>query len=277
MTLRQSQFVDSVPYIVATELGLLEGIDLVVHRTTGSEEQLQQLLTGDVDLVVTAIDNLFEWARLGADVRLLAQVERTTALSVYARPDIASFAALDGCRFGVDALHNGFALLARHLFADAGIDAQFIVVGGVRERLDALLAGHVDATLLGSPFDMLAEQAGTLALANVNELIPGLPGQGVIARAGAIGSDELGKYLKALQGAVEAADIMSDGGGVELLIRNGFGSTASAMWAERPRSLAVDPAGLALLTNIRERLGLLPPGVAIDSLSDPEPLRSVTN
>ena len=59
MTLRQSQFVAPVPLVVARELGLLDDIDLDTHRTTGSPEQLTGLLAGDIDIAVTAIDNLF--------------------------------------------------------------------------------------------------------------------------------------------------------------------------------------------------------------------------
>lgn len=61
MTLRISYFVPSAPLLAARERGLLDGIDLIEMRTPGSPAQLAGLATGELDLVVTAIDNLFEW------------------------------------------------------------------------------------------------------------------------------------------------------------------------------------------------------------------------
>ena len=93
-------------------------------------------------MVVTAIDNLFEWTRAGADLRLVAQIEATTPLGLHARGDVDSLADLAGCRFAVDAPDNGFALIAKRLLRDAGVEVNYVVVGGVRERLEALLGGE---------------------------------------------------------------------------------------------------------------------------------------
>jgi hypothetical protein len=86
MTLRLSYFVPPPALVAARERGLLDGIDLIETGTTGSAEQLTGLLEGSLDVVITAIDNLFEWTRVGADVRLVAQVESTTPLGVFSRP-----------------------------------------------------------------------------------------------------------------------------------------------------------------------------------------------
>ena len=75
MILRQSHFVPPVSYLLAAELGFLRDVEVVPTRTPSSAEQLRALLAGEQDMVVTAIDNLFEWTRAGADLRLVAQVE----------------------------------------------------------------------------------------------------------------------------------------------------------------------------------------------------------
>ncbi|MET0780077.1 MAG: ABC transporter substrate-binding protein [Microbacterium sp.] len=273
MTLRQSQFVPPVPLIVARELGLLDDIDLVTRRTTGSPEQLAGLLTGEIDIAVTAIDNLFAWAAAGADVRLVAQTEQTTPLGIYARPAIGRLADLDGSRFAVDAATNGFSLVARYLLEREGITVDYVEVGGVKERLDSLLAGDVTATLLGPPFDAAARDAGAPLLATVAEVLPAFPGQGLVVRAELSGSEELGAYLHMLRLAVDTGAVMSDAEGVALLERAGFGAAAAAAWASRPRTLEVDPEGLTLLSEIRSRLGLMPSGISLEDLHDPAPLR----
>ena len=276
MSLRQSHFVPPVSYLLADELGLLQGVEVVPTRTTSSAEQLRALLAGEQDVVVTAIDNLFEWTRAGADLRLVAQIEASTPLGIHAGPDAKSLADLAGCRFAVDAPDNGFALIAKRLLWDAGVEVEFVVVGGVRERLDALLDGSADATLLGPPFDKLAEQAGFDPVVDVNSLLPELPGQGLVVRAEILESEELQRYLGALVRGVEAGESMADSEGIELLERRGYQAAAASAWGARARTLEVDPRGLQLLTEIRRSLNMLPPGSGLEVLCDAEPLRRAT-
>lgn len=276
MILRQSHFVSPVSYLLAAELGFLRGVEVLPTRTPSSAEQLRALLAGEQDMVVTAIDNLFEWTRAGADVRLVAQVEQTTQLGIHAGGDVESLADLAGCRFAVDAPDNGFALIAKRLLLDAGVEVDYVVVGGVRERLDALLGGKVDATLLGPPFDKLAEQAGMRRVVDVNALLPELPGQGLVVRAELLASAELERYLGALVRGVAAGESMADAEGIELLERCGYQTAATAAWGTRARTLTVDQRGLGLLTGIRRSLGMLPPDIGLEELCDGEPLLRAT-
>ncbi len=276
MILRQSHFVPPVSYLLAAELGFLRDVEVVPTRTPSSAEQLRALLAGEQDMVVTAIDNLFEWTRAGADLRLVAQVEQTTPLGIHAGGDVESLADLAGCRFAVDAPDNGFALIAKHLLRDAGVEVDYVVVGGVRERLDALLGGQVDATLLGPPFDKLAEKAGMRRVVDVNALLPELPGQGLVVRAELLASAELERYLGALVRGVAAGESMTDAEGIELLERCGYQAAATAAWGARARTLAVDQRGLGLLTGIRRSLGMLPPDIGLEELCDGEPLLRAT-
>jgi len=274
--LRQSHFVPPVSYLLAAELGFLRDVEVLPTRTPSSAEQLRALLAGEQDMVVTAIDNLFEWTRAGADVRLVAQVEQTTQLGIHAGGDVESLADLAGCRFAVDAPDNGFALIAKHLLRDAGVEVDYVVVGGVRERLDALLGGQVDATLLGPPFDKLAEKAGMRRVVDVNALLPELPGQGLVVRAELLASAELERYLGALVRGVAAGESMTDAEGIELLERCGYQAAATAAWGARARTLAVDQRGLGLLTGIRRSLGILPPDIGLEEICDGEPLLRAT-
>lgn len=233
MTLRVSYFVPPEPLVQAKARGLLDGVELDEIRTTGSPAQLAGLLDGTVDVAATAIDNLFEWVRAGADVRLLAQVEATTPLGIYADQAVESLADLGGQRFAVDAFTNGFALVARCLLGEADVEVQWVEVGGVKERLDALLAGTADATLLGRPFDGHARQAGKREIVNVQQAFPSFPGQGLVVRAEVLGTPELHEFL------------------------DGLGHAGL---------LPVDPKGLDVLTAIRDSLGLLPAEVVLGDL-----------
>ncbi|MDF2573103.1 MAG: hypothetical protein K0S05_15 [Agromyces sp.] len=233
MTLHLSYFVPPPPHVAARERGLLDGIEVIESRAAGSPAQLAGLLAGELDVVVTAIDNLFEWTRDGADVRLVAQVERTTPLGVFVGSGVESLRELHGRRFAVDAVANGFALVARYLLLQAKADVDYLEIGGVQQRYDALLAGAADATLLGPPFDHLARAAGKHELVSVQEEFPAFPGQGLVVRGDLVADDELSRYLSALW----------QGGLVE-----------------------VEPAGLDTLTGIRDELGLLPEGADLRAL-----------
>lgn len=274
MRLRQSFFVPPAPFVIAQARGLLAaaGISVESHRTRSSGEQLDALLNGEIDLVITAMDNIFVWNQRGADLRIVAQIEATTLLTVYGQPGTRTLSDLAHGRFAVDAMTNGFSLVARRLLEDAGVTASFIEVGGVKERFDALTEGTADGTLLGPPFDELAEHAGMVPLASANASLPGLAGQGVVVRAQRPDTETaaLSAYLGVLNRAIAVADQLSDEEGIALFERNGFpGRSAADAWRTRPRSIVVDPDGIALLESLRADFGLLPDGyTGVASLLD---------
>lgn len=266
MTLRQSHFVPPVPLIVAKRAGLVDERLLQTLRATGSEQQLEALTTGEVDIAVTAIDNLFAWAQQNPDLRLIGQVEETTLLGVFAHEPIDSLSELVGMRFGVDALSNGFSIVAQYILDDARDSIDFEVVGGVKERLDALVAGSIDATLLGPPFDEQARQLGAHEIVSVNSSLPEFPGQGMVVHRRLIDDPRLSEYLDAWDKAIAFSGELSEAQGIELLRDAGFGNSAYSAWTTRPTSLRVSDQGLALLTKMRFELGVLPDTVSLNAL-----------
>ena len=65
--------------------------------------------------------------------------------------------------------------------------------------------------------------------------------------------------------------------GIALLERHGFpGRSAADAWRTRPRSIAVDAAGLSLVETLRARLDLLPVGYAgLDGILDASSARNL--
>ena len=93
-----------------------------------------------------------------------------------------------------------------------------------------------------------------------------------MVRADILESEELGRYLRALAGGVEAGALMPDAQGIGLLERCGYQAGAESAWHSRARTLAVDQRGLELLTGIRQSLGMLQQTVSLEELCDSEPL-----
>ncbi|MFF7656173.1 ABC transporter substrate-binding protein [Streptomyces sp. NPDC007983] len=278
--LRQAVFVPPAVSVVADELGLFAdaGVEVETVLIESSSDQRDRLVGGDVDVGVTAVDNLLVWNRGGGELRVVAQVESTTPLRLVARSSMEEVPDLRGARLGVDAVDNGFAVVLRRLLARRGLesaDCEWVPVGGVRERFEALREGTVDATLLGPPLDELAIREGLVELISVVEEMPDFPGQGVVAGAAALHDGErLSRYL----GALEAARRWLSGApreqALEVLARGGYGTGAArAALRTCPVSLVPVRAGLERIVSMRRELDMLPdPAPRVEDLYDSGPL-----
>ncbi|MCX5435609.1 MULTISPECIES: ABC transporter substrate-binding protein [unclassified Streptomyces] len=272
--------------VVAEELGFYAdvGVDVETVLIESSTDQRDRLLSGNVDVGVTAMDNLVVWNAGGGGLRIVAQVESTTPLELVARPSVDGIEGLRGAVLGVDAVDNGFAVVLRHLLARRGLstaDYTLLPVGGVRERWEALRTESIDATLLGPPLDELAAEAGFVSLAAVEAEVPDYPGQGVVAGPAArkAGGDGLPRYLAALEAARQWLCDASDERVRELLSRGGHGpASVRAALRTRPKSLVPSRAGLERILAMRDGLGLLPqPAPGLSDLYDDELLGAELN
>src|SRR3954470_8521334 len=151
-TLRLLWFVPAPLAVVAQGLKLTSGVTLQAERNPSSDAQYHALASGEADAVVTAMDNVMDWnLRSGGpgDLKIIAQLERTTPLTLVGQKGRTALQELRGGTILVDAPRNGFIVALRARLAEAGIGPETCAlepVGGVKERHDALLAGQGDAT-----------------------------------------------------------------------------------------------------------------------------------
>lgn len=248
---------------VAEALRLAPGAALETVRTRGSDEQFEQLSSGQCDAVITAMDNVFAWnLRPGPqDFCIVAQIERTTPLMLVAQPGIATPADLKGASLLVDAPGNGFVVALRALLQDAGLnegDYRLVEAGGVKERLDALLSGAGQATLLGPPFDVMAIAQGKSVITTVQQSYPIYPGQGLVVRRAALPAlrAELSAWLKSLRGACSATTADAVAMRAALLGGGMDAADADRLMAAVPATLVPDRPGFDVLVTMRKRLGL---------------------
>ena len=203
--------------------------------TQSSDEQYNKLVTGEADVVVTAMDNVIGWnLRPGPkDFRVIAQVERTTPLSLIANPEFGCLLDLRGANLLVDALDNGFVVALRAMLKDAGLEQNDYVLkpaGGVIERYKSMLAGSGDATLLGDQLTSKAVEAGFVQVASVQQAYPSFPGQGIVMRMSNTQRDRIGVWLRELDEARKSTQLLD--------------------------SLQPTDEGIAILTEHRRMLGL---------------------
>lgn len=275
-------FVPPAIHRTAEQAGFLaeHGVDVAGILTRSSDQQFEALRDGACDVAVTAMDNVIVWNRRegGGDFRIVAQIEADTGNTLMAQPGIAAIADLAGKRLLVDSAENGFVVALRALLADAGVDFEsctIIRAGGVKERLDAMLAGEGDATLLGPPFVELGEGRGLRVLARVSDAYPAFPGQGVVVRGNLIHDERLGRWLAALeQGRAKAR--RDPAATAAAMIAGGVPpASAATLAAFVGDSLDVPHAGVELLIAQRRRLGLPGGDATFADLVDPAPLQRV--
>jgi ABC-type nitrate/sulfonate/bicarbonate transport system substrate-binding protein len=165
---------------VAASSGLLEavGLDVTEHPVPSSPAQFRSLVDGDLQVALTSPDNVLAYRfdpanPLGdlLDARIVGAVDRALGPGLYGRPGLAPD-ALRGARIGVDVPHSGFALALYALADRLGVrrdEYELVSLGSTPKRLEALLAGECDATMLNAGNDLLAEQAGCVRLAGLTD------------------------------------------------------------------------------------------------------------
>jgi ABC-type nitrate/sulfonate/bicarbonate transport system substrate-binding protein len=102
----------------------------------------------------------------------VAAIDRGMGLGLYGRPGLTA-AGLRGARVAVDVPVSGFALALYTLADSLGVqraDYHLLTQGSTPQRLQALLAGDSDATMLNAGNELVAEAEGCTRLAGVDEV-----------------------------------------------------------------------------------------------------------
>lgn len=253
-----------VPPAIAVSASWQTPADLRIESsmTQSSDEQYSSLCAGEVDAVVTSIDNVLHWNRRQGpqDFVVIAQIETTTPLQLVGSSALSAPADLRGANILVDAPENGFVIALRALLKEAGLSAddyRLTPVGGVRERFAALVAGEGDATLLGPPFDTMAVQRGLKTISTIQDVFTNFPGQGLVVRKSASqANDALKAWVRILNATLTTmpGDTVKLTEALELL---GMPVEAvKAMVNTFPETLTPSREGLELLIGQRALLGL---------------------
>lgn len=268
----------NLPLWVAQRQGFFEQQGLVVQLafTPTSGFLVDGLMAGRYDIGLASIDNLVGYQegqgdRVFVDPDLVAFMGVDNGfLSVVGAAPMTTVGDLRGKRIAVDSPNTGFAFVLRELLQRAGItDADVALVrGGATEiRFRDLLAGRFDATLLRTPFDIVAAERGFHILATADTLGPYLGTSGMARRSWALANEPaLLAFMRAYRSSMQwLVDPANRGVAEALLVANLRDMTptlakpaAERLLAERGgllRSLEIDPAALRTVLALRAKFG----------------------
>ena len=169
------------PLFVAIEMGWFarEGIAVELQATAGSMAQMTDLAHAKCEIAMTAFDNVVAYVEGQGEAPIGAQPEffaflgsDNSFLSLVAQPDIASPADLRGRAISVDAATTGYAFALFDMLRQAGLeegDYAIVKVGGMAQRFDDLRRAGNAATMLSTPYELLAQRAGLRVLARLED------------------------------------------------------------------------------------------------------------
>ena len=153
-----------------------QGLEAELVSTPGHPSALAALIAGEADFTNSVgAELILANLRHGGDAVGIASAISRSAQQVSARPGIERLEQLRGARWGVVARADADECAISMAFERWGWgpvrDAEIVVVGSDRPRLDALLdAGRVDAAIMHAPEPFQAEQRGWRTVADFAQL-----------------------------------------------------------------------------------------------------------
>ena len=192
---------------VAKDAGLFRkhGLDAEIIFFRGGQMATQALVAGDPPIV--NIGTGVQAGLQGHDVVLIASSENAYNYSVVARPGTTRIEQLKGKRLGVSgfgsASHNASLILLKKFNLDPNKDVALVVAGPTSDRLSAVDAGRIDATVLTPSELPRSRKQGLVEVYDMIDLGIEVQGNGFATSRSFIKSQR-DTVMSALKGYVEA-------------------------------------------------------------------------
>ncbi len=157
-----------------------QGVTVQLSYTPTSAFLINALLADRVDIAFAVFDNVVAYQEAQGEAKIPDNPDLFAFmggdggfLAIVCSPAVKRFDDLRGKTVSVDAMTTGFAFVVRELLnnnALADTDVNFVRAGGTANRYRELIAGKHDATLLRTPFELLAQNRGFNLLASADAL-----------------------------------------------------------------------------------------------------------
>ena len=153
------------------------GVDVKLLLFESGSTLAQVARSGEIKIAINSGPTTIAARAQGADSIIVAAAVNTLPYSLITAKGITSWDQLKGKRIGISRFGSGTDTAIRLICKKFGLDPakDFIILQGGTQptRLQALLAGALDATLVSPPLDFIAKKQGWSVLINVAQL--GIP------------------------------------------------------------------------------------------------------
>ena len=199
------------PPWIAKETGIFakHGLDAEVILVTGSPRLVQSLIAGDVDYAIVGATATMRARMRGADVVILATATNVTnqKLLVSRKSGIRRLEDLKGRVVGVSQYGSEADAFARIVVGKAALrpdkDVAIIQLGGHPQVATALLAGKIEAGVIGGLALLTAQKSGAVVLTSGVELKAVAP-SGTLAVTGRYVQRKRDSVMRFMRAFVEA-------------------------------------------------------------------------
>jgi NitT/TauT family transport system substrate-binding protein len=184
---------EKVAFALAKDEGILKkyNLELEVILINGGSIAMQALLARTLDIITTSGTVFLHGYVEGADVKIIGGVNNRFPYTFFTRSNITAPNQLKGKVVGITRYGSTDELATRMALEQFGLnpktDVKIIQGGGSATRINALLAGGIDATSLISGVSHVAKKAGLVPLLDFAEKELDYQMTGVVGR---------GDYLK---------------------------------------------------------------------------------
>ena len=153
------------------------GLDVRMILFEAGSTLAQVARTGEVSFAINSGPTTIASRTQGADAIMVAAMVNTLPYSLVTAKSITKWEQLKGKKVGISRFGSGTDTAIRLVSRRFGLDPMkdFIVLQGGTQpsRLQALLAGSLDATLVSPPLDLTAKKQGLNIMVNIADL--GIP------------------------------------------------------------------------------------------------------
>ncbi len=167
---------DALPAWVAKDAGIFEknGLDVELIFFSGGTTAVMALISADTPIAQLAGPAVINSVMAGSDAALI--LGGVTSLNYYllARPEIKSPEQLKGGSVAISRFGSSSDFIARYALAKIGLtpgkDVAIVQIGSTTARVDAVLSGRVQATVVQPPASIIAQKKGMNILADLPKL-----------------------------------------------------------------------------------------------------------
>jgi sulfonate transport system substrate-binding protein len=167
-------------FMIAKDLGWYSkaGLDVEEKVVVGDANALRALISGDADVSYLGSGTVMQGFLTGAQIKILGAWQAIVDYQVIAQKGMTRLDQLADKKWASTGAGTMTQIIPSVVLKNHGFDpnnAQFLGVGGLAARYQAVLAGTVNATILDTYFATLAEKSGKADIVlSVLDEIPGL-------------------------------------------------------------------------------------------------------